>query len=463
MSNLSIKELRDLSSRVSEELQEAATTPQLYQVNSRGNIANNIENYITFLNNNPLTKSRIKYNSFLERKEYDNEEYTDFIESKIKRALSSELCLTVTKSIFDDAMNNVFLENQYNPTLDYLNSLTWDGKERIETMFIDWLGAKDTPLTREMTKKWLIAAVKRIFEPGCKFDNMIVLKGPQGGGKSTICYRLAHGFYNEHINIDEPKNYVEIISRSWIVCFDELAGISRKDLSAIKSFLSKQSETVRLAFMHNPQTYKRHCIFIGSTNEENFLRDYTASIERRFWVIECTFDNTKNIVGEKFTEDVVNQIWAEAVFNYRNNKDIFLDLSSDAIQDLMLEQDKYKISNSDEILDFVRDMFDKEYILNNKNEFDNEEDFYLQYCNISTKTGEYSKMSRIPTRYVKYVLLKKYHESRTPSYIASALKDLIIYKKAIYHDRTDNCYCLVTEQYEKRKNTQDFSAEKLFA
>jgi predicted P-loop ATPase len=146
---------------------------------------------------------------------------------------------------------------------------------------------------------------------------MIVLKGPQGCGKSTICERLSHGFYNEHINIEDPKYYVETLNRSWIVAFDELAGISRKDLSDIKSFLSKSSETVRLAYAHNPETYKRHCIFIGSTNEDNFLRDYTASIERRFWVIECTRDNTNNIVGSGFTEEIVDQIWAEAKASYQ--------------------------------------------------------------------------------------------------------------------------------------------------
>jgi len=79
---------------------------------------------------------------------------------------------------YEDAINNVFDSNKYNPTVDYLNSVQWDGKERIETIFIDWLGAEDTPLIREMSSKWLIAAVKRIYEPGCKFDNMIVLKGP---------------------------------------------------------------------------------------------------------------------------------------------------------------------------------------------------------------------------------------------------------------------------------------------
>jgi len=99
---------------------------------------------------------------------------------------------------------------------------------------------------------------------------------------------------------------VETLNRSWIVAFDELSGITRKDLADIKSFLSKSSETVRLAYARNPETYKRHCIFIGSTNEDNFLRDYTASMERRFWVIECTRDNRNNIVGEGFTSEVVD-------------------------------------------------------------------------------------------------------------------------------------------------------------
>ena len=291
-------------------------------MDSKGRILNNLENYVTYLNTSDYTKGKLKYNQFLERKEFDNEEYTDFTESNIMLDMSRVLGFDPSNTKLTTAINNVFDNNKYNPTVDYINSLEWDGKKRIETLFIDWLGAADTKLNREMTRKWMIAAIKRVLEPGCKFDNMIVLKGPQGCGKSLICERLSHGFYNEHINIEDPKCYVETISRSWIACFDELSGISRKELADIKSFLSKSEDTVRLAYARNPQTYKRHCIFIGSTNEDNFLRDFNASIERRFWVIECTRDNTNNIVGANFTEDIK----AQAKFTGETEETVDLDL-----------------------------------------------------------------------------------------------------------------------------------------
>lgn len=432
---------------------QAQQPSSIYDVDKKGNILNNLSNYVAFLNNSEFTKGKIKYNQFLERKEFDGEEYTDFVESNIMLRMHQELGFDPSNSKLTTAINNVFSQNQYNPTVDYLNSLEWDGTPRIETLFIDWLGANDTKLVREMSRKWMIAAVKRVFEPGCKFDNMIVLKGPQGCGKSSICERLAHGFYNEHINIEDPKYYVETLNRSWIACFDELSGISRKDLADIKSFLSKSEETVRLAYAHNPQTYKRHCIFIGSTNEDNFLRDFTASVERRFWVIECTRDNTNNIVGSGFTEEIVNQCWAEAKTYYMEDKTQFLDLSGDSIQDLMVEQEKYKTSNTDEIMDFVRDMLDREYILDQHGEFIDEDDFYNQYTGNITKVGTKSKIARIPSGYIKYVLDKKYHEKRTPSYIKGVLKNILEYKPAKYHGKTTNCYNIKNVQTVNTKAT----------
>jgi hypothetical protein len=129
----------------------------------------------------------------------------------------------------------------------------------------------------------------------------------------------------------------------------------------------------------------------------------------------------------------------------------------------MVEQDKFKTSNTDEILDFVRDMLDKEYVLDNNLEFVDEDDFYNQYCGISVKVGKKSKFARIPTRYVKYVLEKKYRETRSPKYIGSVLKDIIDYKPAKYHGKIDNCYCIkeVARPDRREKNTLKTKDEEL--
>lgn len=460
-SNYSAEQIQQMFATLVAQAQ-AQQPKQLYECDKKGAILNNLENYVTFLNNSDYTKGKIKYNQFLERKEFEGKEYTDFIESAIMLRMAKELKFDPSTTKFTTAITNVFNNNQYNPTVDYLDSLEWDGTPRIETIFIDWLGAADTKLIREMSRKWMIAAVKRVYDPGCKFDNMIVLKGPQGCGKSTICERLAHGFYNEHINIEDPKYYVETLNRSWIACFDELSGISRKDLADIKSFLSKSEDTVRLAYARNPQTYKRHCIFIGSTNEENFLRDFTASIERRFWVIECTRDNTNNIVGLGFNDYIVNQLWAEAVSYYKNDKNQFLDLSVSGINDLMIEQQKFKTSNTDEVIDYVRDMINTEYILDDQGEFINEDDFYEQYSGFSNKVGLKRPIKKIPTRYIKYVLYKKYKESRTPSYISSVLKDDITYKVSRYKNVSTKCYIIKNTENENNMNNKDNEMISLF-
>lgn len=201
-------------------------------------------------------------------------------------------------------------DNEFHPVREYLNALTWDGRPRLETMFINYLGAEDTPYIRAATRKWMLGAVKRVMVPGCKFDQAIVLVGLQGLGKSTFASVLSKGWFNDsEINMNNKDGY-ESLHGNWIIELAELASTKRSDVETVKTFLSKQEDTYRPAYGRRAETFKRQCVFFGTTNEEEFLRDRTGN--RRFWPITVSrFADIDRLRAE------VDQIWAEAVALYR--------------------------------------------------------------------------------------------------------------------------------------------------
>jgi len=402
-----------------------------------GQVANVIDNYVYYLTQSPKYKGSLRYNDFTKQKEFNGQEMNDFNTYILYNDIERELNLT-TRSKVDSALMEVFDKNKYNPIIDYLNGVVWDGKKRVESLFIDLLDADDTTLNRYMTKIWFIAAVKRIIEPGSKFDNMIVLQGEQGIGKSAICDLISLN-YSNNVSLNEIGNrdLINKLNRTWIGVVDELDSFSKKEMSNIKTFISNTKDTARLAFGKNAETYLRHCVFIGSTNDTAFLRDNTSVAERRFWVIKCNKTSRDSKVFDVLTKDYINQLWAEAMHYYEENPNMYLDLPKDLQDDFRTEMEQFKTYNEDAVIDYVKSILEKPYKLNDRGEFADERDFLEQY-NGSHSYGERqnSKIKRIPYSYVRYVLKSVYNEERTGKYIANGLGDNWSYKSIRYKDKT---------------------------
>lgn len=203
-------------------------------------------------------------------------------------------------------------ENSYHPVTQYLSSLRWDGKNRCERLFIDYLSCDDTPYHRETSMLVLLGAVARVFEPGHKFDFVPILEGTQGKRKSTFVNVLGRGWFSE-LSGDFHNNQamVEQILGSWIVEIPELQGFSRADTNVLKAWVSRTQDKVRLAYDRRARMFPRQCIFIGSTNDDTYLRDHTGG--RRFWPIRT------NIASEIDTDGLeaeIDQVWAEATARY---------------------------------------------------------------------------------------------------------------------------------------------------
>lgn len=205
--------------------------------------------------------------------------------------------------------------NRYHPVRNYLDlcAASWDGKPRMDALFIDYLGSPDTLYHREAAALMLLGAVVRIYESGHKFDFVPILEGLQGKRKSTFVRVLGRNWSSELSgDFHDTKAMVEQILGSWIIEIPELQGFSKADTNVLKAWVSRTHDKTRLAYKKFAATYPRQCIFIGSTNEDEYLRDHTGG--RRFWPIKCNLED--DIDTERLDRNM-DMIWAEAVLRYR--------------------------------------------------------------------------------------------------------------------------------------------------
>ena len=219
------------------------------------------------------------------------------------------------KSKAEDALSIVMNERRFSSVLEYLEPLEWDGVARIETLLQDYLGAEDSAYTREAMKNTLVGAVARIYRPGCKMDNALVLIGLQGLGKSTFIRKLARReeWYTDSVNRFGDKDSMSAIQGKWIVELAELAGMAKAEVEAVKAFISSSSDSFRKAYRRNDKDYQRQSILIGSTNNENFIRDATGG--RRFWPVKIGIQKRSKDVFKDLDQEI-DQIWAEAKFYF---------------------------------------------------------------------------------------------------------------------------------------------------
>ena len=250
----------------------------------------------------------------------DYKYWRDADSSALKMYLESYGLTTASK--INEAFNIWAQNNTQHPVREYLNSLKWDGVQRVETLFIDFLGATDDEYTRVVTKKALTAAVTRIYRPGAKFDNMLVLIGEQGKGKSTILKKLGMKWHSDSLTKVQDKDALEQLQGAWIVEMGELTAMRRSEVEAVKQFLSKTDDRFRPAYGHYLTTRERQCIFIGTTNDRAFLRDTTGN--RRFWAIDTDAGTPTKSVFTYLDAYEVGQVWAEAVEYYKAKEPLYL-------------------------------------------------------------------------------------------------------------------------------------------
>lgn len=213
-------------------------------------------------------------------------------------------------SIFSDGRS-------FDALTDMLDALPkWDGTPRKDLLLVECLGAEDTPYVRAVTALLLRAAVARAYQPGCKYDYMVVLQGPQGIGKSTLLRRLA---MRDELFVDDVKNIgtkeaQELIQGRWFVELAELAAFKGRQVETLKSFITSQTDSYRVPYAKRPVQLPRRCVLVGTTNLGEYLEDPTGN--RRFMPVRCGGSAARDIFAPDFYE-YVRQVWAEVLADYR--------------------------------------------------------------------------------------------------------------------------------------------------
>ena len=226
------------------------------------------------------------------------------------------LCM---KGFYFDVVGDIAFRNSFHPVRDYLDGLAWDGENRLDGWLINYCGAEDNEFVRAVGRIVLLAAVRRVRRPGVKFDEMLVLEGAQGIGKSQVLNALAvkeEWFTDEVPLAGDGKLAIEALNGRWIAEAAELKGMRNKEVEHLKAFLSRTHDRGRLAYDRITSEVPRQFIIVGTTNSEHYLMDMTGN--RRFWPVHVNRADVGELVSDR------DQLWAEAAHREAQGESIRL-------------------------------------------------------------------------------------------------------------------------------------------
>ncbi len=311
-----------------------------------------INNILVVLEHDPLIKGKIAFDEFANRglvlgpmpwdPRDERRDWSNHDDQGLRNHIEAVYKISSPTKV-DDALGLCAHKNRINDVQNYLKSLSWDGAPRLDTLFIDFLGATDSLYTREVTRKAFTAAVARAMEPGIKFDYVLILVGPQGVGKSTLLRLMGRDWYSDNLTSFDGKEAAELIQGIWINELGELSSLNRSESNIAKQFLSRTEDIYREPFGKRTAKYPRRCVFFGTTNESEFLKDVTGN--RRFWPVAVGEWQPRKSVFDNLPYEV-DQIWAEAFNRWRFGEPLYL---SQEVESLAHEQQElYRESSAKE-------------------------------------------------------------------------------------------------------------------
>lgn len=242
--------------------------------------------------------------------------------NRLRLQVDEQFRLAVGKEFFYDVVSDAALANRRHPVREYLAGLSWDGTPRLDTWLPTYASAEDSEYTRAVGALVLVAAVRRVRQPGCKFDEMLVLEGPQGKGKSSLLATLAvrEDWFSDDLPLNaDTKRQMEALAGRWIVEAGELKGMRKGDAEALKGFLSRRVDRARMAYGRAPTELPRQCVIVGTTNSDKYLKDSTGN--RRFWPVRTGELRLPELARDR------DQLWAEAAAREAAGAPIRLDPS----------------------------------------------------------------------------------------------------------------------------------------
>ena len=285
----------------------------------RGRPLSTIDNFLLVLRNDKVFES-LRFNQLSYSPEHivdgKLERWQDKDDSKARFYIEQKYKIHSREKL-DDALRILFAEREYHPIKQIIEAVQWDGVPRLQTLFIKWLKCEDTPYIREVTRLVFAGGIHRLYNPGCKFDDVAVLIGThQGEGKSTFARWLAikDDFFTEVTEIEGQKG-IEAIEGAWICEIAELLAVTKtKEVEAVKSYITKLVDRYRRPFDRRTTDHKRQCVFIGTTNKEQFLTDKTGN--RRWYPVKVSSTGYELHDHKEEVQADILQAWAEAKHLY---------------------------------------------------------------------------------------------------------------------------------------------------
>jgi len=307
----------------------------LLECDGKGRYLPSAHNITTILENDPNLKGKFALNLFDYResalgnlpwrkvKGWQDRALRNVDDAGLRVYLEKTYNITGEKKI-TDVLTLHLHKNGYHPIKNYLEKIKWDGEERIDTLLIDYFGARDTPYVRAVIRKSLVAAVARIYTPGCKFDYVLTLTGKEGTYKSTFIEKLGVSpeWYTSSITSLHGKEAMEQLQGNWIIEIAELAGFKKAEIETIKNFITTPVDKFRVAYGRRVEDFPRHCVMFGTSNRDDFLRE--AEGNRRFWPVRVLEHTPTKSVKDDLTPDEVAQIWAEAKTYFDQGESLYL-------------------------------------------------------------------------------------------------------------------------------------------
>ena len=236
-------------------------------------------------------------------------DWGDIDDIRVMKWLAQQYNLRVKASSVIEAVSVVAHDNSFHPVRNYLNKLEWDRVPRLDTWLTTVMGVAQSGYSAKVGKRWMISAVARVMRPGCKADSVMILEGGQGEGKSTAMSILGGDWFMDTPFALGDKDGFQAIRGKWIIELGELDSFNKAESTKAKQFFSASTDTYRESYGRRTNDVPRQCVFVGTTNQDEYLKDATGN--RRYWPVACTKVDLEQL------REIRDQLWAEAMFCYK--------------------------------------------------------------------------------------------------------------------------------------------------
>lgn len=401
-------------------------------LNKDGNIkSNSPSNVLKALKSDDQLSIYLKHNEFSQEHEITKDikigntflkkgELPSNFDSVVKVYFEDVLGVAFSGQAMLDGMETFFSERFYNPVKDYMEKAAeeWDGRERVSRILQVYLGAEDTPITSKIAKMWLVCAVAKVYDPYTKVDYVLDLVGGQGVGKTSFLQKIGGKWYTDAVTDFSNKDNYDIMLKALIVNDDEMVASERMSFAETKAFISKTSLRFRKPYMRRTEEFAKNFVLARTTNQREYLKDKTG--ERRFLPILVNKDKQIKHPME-MQEEVIKQIWGEAVTLYKNGHPLMFDDTTEEELNKYRERFMYRDEVEIQVIDYLDMPVPKEWNLwsiqkqhqYTQRYFDNDPEM---------EKGD-SKMSKVSTREIMYNLFMRNSSDRKLSRKISIIVD----------------------------------------